>query len=129
MPYPSQITQDTILEAAQRIIELDGIDQFTMGKLALHLGVKTPSLYRYFPNKTDLVHTLNTQTLTLLLLVVRAAADTANNAPDAGARLVTMASAYRKFTHAHPAAYQLALGRILPGISVDADYAERLALP
>lgn len=43
------------MRAALRIIDVEGIDGFSLEKLARHLGVKSPSLYHHFANRSDLL--------------------------------------------------------------------------
>ena len=55
MPYPTQITKDQIIQKAHALIEQEGRDALSLGKLATALGVKAPSLYRHVGNKAELV--------------------------------------------------------------------------
>jgi AcrR family transcriptional regulator len=109
------------------MIEADGIDQLTLAKLATQLGVKAASLYRYFDSKNALLQSINTQTVTQLIQTVRSAVD--GSPQNVESRLLAISIAYREFAHSHPVTYGLAMGQVLPDISVNADYAEQLALP
>lgn len=51
----SQQTVTTILEAASRILEREGLAGFTTNAVAGRAGVSIGSLYQYFPNKDSLV--------------------------------------------------------------------------
>ena len=68
MPYPSQINADSIVAAACEIIERDGVEALSLGKLAEALGVRAPSLYRYFENKAALIQAVNLRTLQALFV-------------------------------------------------------------
>jgi AcrR family transcriptional regulator len=52
-----------VMRASSRAIEA-GLDALSMRVFAQRLGVGTPSLYRYFPNKDTLVRTLSATFLT-----------------------------------------------------------------
>ena len=51
----SQDSVDCILEAAARILEVEGEDGFTTNAVALRAGVSIGTLYRYFPNKRSIL--------------------------------------------------------------------------
>ena len=126
-PYPSQIDQTTILDTARKLLEVDGIDQLSLGKLAEALEVKAPSLYRYFASKTALLQAINTATITDLISALGAAIDRVSDDPTT--RIMSMALAYRAFAHAHPAAYALAYSAAPPDIRVAEARAEAMVLP
>ncbi|NUP82817.1 MAG: GntR family transcriptional regulator [Nonomuraea sp.] len=48
------LTRDTIVAAAVRIADTDGLPLVTMRRVAVHLGVSTMALYRHVPNRNDL---------------------------------------------------------------------------
>lgn len=43
------------MRSALQIIDADGVDGFSLEKLARHMGVKSPSLYHHFANRSDLL--------------------------------------------------------------------------
>src|SRR5258708_13887336 len=104
-PYPSQIDQTAILDKARELLEAEGIDQLSLGKLADALHVKAPSLYRYFASKTVLLQAINTTTITDLISTIHASVESAP--ADSRLRITEMAVTYRAYAHAHPAAYSL----------------------
>ncbi len=73
MPYPTQITRESIIEQARELIEADGIDQLSLGRLATALHVKAPSLYRYFDGKTELLRAVNELTNRALIAQINQA--------------------------------------------------------
>jgi AcrR family transcriptional regulator len=48
------LTRQSILQAARRIADTDGVDRLTMRRLAGELGVMPNTLYSYFPHKEAL---------------------------------------------------------------------------
>ena len=107
MPYPSQIDPDRIVTMACEIIEEEGIDALSLGKLAAALGVKAPSLYRYFKNKSVLLQAVNLRTLEEMFAAFDEALAAAPAEP--AARLRAVAHAFRHFAHAQPRRYVLAM--------------------
>lgn len=57
MPRPKTplISRDAAVQAALRIIEDEGYESFSVEKLARAMGVKSPSLYHHFANRSDLL--------------------------------------------------------------------------
>ncbi|MCL4246987.1 MAG: TetR/AcrR family transcriptional regulator [Anaerolineae bacterium] len=125
MPYPAQVTPERIVEQAADMIEAEGVDALSLGRLANALGIKAPSLYRYFDGKTALLRAVNLLTNERLVSAMHTAGDAA--AHDAHDRLLTMMRAYRVFAHTRPAAYMLAYGDTTAQPDPDALLA--LALP
>ncbi len=115
MPYPSQINPDQIITTAAAIIESDGVEALSMTHLAEALGVKAPSLYRYFDGKTALLRAVNTLTRqTIISDVVRDAF--AAGSPRASMRAI--AHTYRASALARPAAYGLAYTNTIDDLRV-----------
>lgn len=57
MPRPSKplISRSTAVAAALEIIDADGLEAFSLPRLAKHLGVQAPSLYYHFADKSELM--------------------------------------------------------------------------
>lgn len=127
MPYPVQITYDSILETARTMIEQSGAEELSLHKLAAALGVKAPSLYRYFNSKTALLQAINTVTVQELSAALQEAADRTGGSAEE--RLLAIAHAFRAYAHAHPAAYLLMYGTNDPNIRPDDALLPALALP
>lgn len=105
MPYPSQIDAETILHEARLLLEAEGLAKLSLRVLAEErLGVKAPSLYRYFRNKQALLHAIAEQTVAGLFQAIYAVMDTGETPVE---RLGHVADVYRQYAHEHPAAYQL----------------------
>jgi TetR/AcrR family tetracycline transcriptional repressor len=60
MPRPSSplISRDAVVEASLRIIDTDGLDAFSLPRLARELKVQTPSLYYHFADRADILRTV-----------------------------------------------------------------------
>jgi AcrR family transcriptional regulator len=125
MPYPSQIDPESILDKARYLVEQVGADRVSLYKLASELGVKAPSLYRYFPSRTELLRALNLQTLQKLTSSI-GKADSTDDPP--ATRLVNLARAWRTFSQAFPRTYTLAFTNI-PEIQPDPQVLEAMAVP
>ncbi len=57
MPRPSKplITRSSAVEASIEIIDAEGLDAFSLPRLAKHLGVRAPSLYHHFADKNEIL--------------------------------------------------------------------------
>lgn len=56
-----QISEDKILESSWELLGEDGIEKFSMRRLADRLGIQAPSLYWYFKSKQNLYQRLANQ--------------------------------------------------------------------
>jgi AcrR family transcriptional regulator len=126
MPYPAQINAESILEKAHDIVEDKGADQLSLHKLAAALGVKAPSLYRYFDGKAGLLRALNLSIARQMVMEMEQAASTGDNAR---AKLLAMAKACRTFGHANPNTYCLAFTNANPDLRPADMLLEGLAIP
>ncbi|PGZ43932.1 TetR family transcriptional regulator [Bacillus anthracis] len=52
------ISEEKIIEASWKLLNSDGIEQFTMRKLAIELNIQAPTIYWYFNNKQSLFQAL-----------------------------------------------------------------------
>lgn len=104
MPYPSQITRETIIQTARQMIEADGVDHLSLSQLATELGVKTPSLYRYIKNKNGLLQAVNEGTTVALYAALYPSIKQDMSPVD---KLKSVAQSYRRFAKAHPRTYGL----------------------
>jgi len=97
MPAPPRTTNDQVVAAACAILEDHGIEGLTMQAVAARVGVRAPSLYKRFADKS-----------TLLSAVAEVSVDAlAGHLDDAAPDLVRLAEAYRAFAHARPEAFRL----------------------
>jgi AcrR family transcriptional regulator len=60
MPRPASplIRHDAVVEASLRIIDSDGLDAFSLPRLARELNVAAPSLYHHFADRADILRTV-----------------------------------------------------------------------
>ncbi|MBW4840561.1 MAG: TetR/AcrR family transcriptional regulator C-terminal domain-containing protein [Paenibacillaceae bacterium] len=62
-----QVSEDRILEASWGLLGDEGIEKFSLRRLADRLGIQAPSLYWYFKNKQDLYQRLANQVSKIIL--------------------------------------------------------------
>jgi AcrR family transcriptional regulator len=127
MPYPSQINEERILTTVRQRIEAEGMEALSLHQLAAELGVKAPSLYRYFASKAALLRALNTQTNRELVAAL--SASIAHAPDDPRQRMLAVAQAYRAFAHAYPVTYGLAFTNTIPELRPDPQEQLELVLP
>jgi TetR/AcrR family transcriptional regulator, tetracycline repressor protein len=60
MPRPSTplISHDAVVQASLRIIDDEGLDSFSLPRLARELNVQAPSLYHHFQDRADILRTV-----------------------------------------------------------------------
>lgn len=62
-----QISEDRILEASWELLGEEGIEKFSMRRLADRLGIQAPSIYWYFKSKQNLYQRLANQVSKIIL--------------------------------------------------------------
>lgn len=126
MPHPSQIDRELVIIAARQLIEDDGLEKLSLRKLADELGVKAPSLYRYFKNKTAILRAVNEDTSQRLAQALQEAID-----PEEAlqAQLITLAHAYRKFAHDNRLTYGLLMTNTIEDIQPPDEILTQNVLP
>lgn len=126
MPYPTQITLESIIAIARPMIEHDGVDSLSLNKLSKELGVKTPSLYRYIKNRADLLRVVIDDTLKELSATLGLVVDETDTPR---VQLIEVALAYRRFAHANPICYGLAFTNTIVELQPDHDEQVQAVLP
>ncbi|MEL6269640.1 MAG: TetR/AcrR family transcriptional regulator, partial [Chloroflexota bacterium] len=126
MPYPSQIDADSILVAARDAIELEGVSNLSLNKLAATMGVKASSLYRYYKNKTALLQAINQQTVYQLF---EALAPALEHGASAVERLTHGAKLYMDFAIANPQVYGMVFTNTIDDLRPNPDENVQLVLP
>jgi AcrR family transcriptional regulator len=105
-PYPSQTNRTMIIETARQLIEQDGVEALSLGRVAAALDIKAPSLYRHIKNKNALL--IAVIELTYHNMFTAYAEALAQSADDPAERMFNLSRAHRRFAHENPNTYVLA---------------------
>ena len=108
MAYSKLICADDIVRTAVRMIEADDADGLSLRAIAGALGVKAPSLYRYFPDKGALELAVAEESLRVLQTEMKEATSGGN--PDARFRAVV--EAYLRFARERFRLYSFIMDRV-----------------
>lgn len=111
--------QREILDVARALLAEESADALTMGRLARRLGIKPPSLYKHFADRTAIE----------TLLVAEGFEATARELEAAGPSLAQLGAAYRASALAQPELYRLMTDRPLARERLPAGVEERAAAP
>jgi AcrR family transcriptional regulator len=95
------LDSETVVEAAQRIADAEGLEALTLARLAAELGVRSPSLYVHVGGLEDLRRRVGERGARELAGALGAAA--AGRAR--GDALFAVARAYRTYAREHPGVY------------------------
>ena len=87
MAYPKLLSSVEILKTAVHLVEHGDADGLSLRAVASALGVKAPSLYRYFPHKEELEVAVAEEIWNAVLGELQAASATAD--PDTRYALAT----------------------------------------
>ena len=98
MAYPSVVTRERILVTALELVEKGSV--VSLNGLARQLGIRAPSLYRYFPSRERLLAAVGLAGFRRLAAFIRAST---RHEPS----LEAAAWAIRRFAKTHPALYRL----------------------
>lgn len=104
MPAPGRTTPAEILAAARALVDAGGTDALTMQAVATAVGVRAPSLYKRVPSRDHLLGQVVADAMHQLAATLDAAAATE---PDPARRIVALATALRRYAHAHPRVFTL----------------------
>lgn len=97
------LDHEAVVEAAAKLVDEEGIDQLTLGRLAERLGIRTPSLYNHVAGLPGLKHDLAIYCLRDLLdhttrvTIGKSRADA----------IIALADAYRSYARQTPGRYML----------------------
>ena len=97
-----------VVAAASRILEQDGPEALTMRRLGEAVGIRAPSLYKHFPDKSAVEIALIDDGFEAMAVAFETAL------VEHGASLAVLARAYRDFARAHPHLYRLITAGSLP---------------
>ncbi len=103
MPTPAKTSGTKLVAIARALIEKSGADALTLGAVAKAAGVKTPSLYRHFADRAELLKAVEIGVVNDLEAALRSG----TKGRTAKERLRAIALTYRRFAFAHPNGYAL----------------------
>ena len=105
------LDQETVVEAAAKLVDEEGIDQLSLGRLAERLGIRTPSLYNHVAGLPGLKHDLTLYCLhDLLDLILRSTVGKSR-----AEAIFALANAYRAYAREAPGRYALTVQAPDPG--------------
>ncbi len=105
MSHRVGLDQATVVEAAAKLVDEEGIEQLTLGRLAERLGVRTPSLYNHVAGLPGLKHDLALYCLRDLLDRILRTTIGKSRAE----AIFALANAYRAYARETPGRYALTL--------------------
>ena len=111
MSHRVGLDQASVVEGAVKLVDEEGIEQLTLGRLAERLGVRTPSLYNHVAGLPGLKHELMLYCLHDLLDRILHATVGKSRAE----AIVALADAYRAYAREAPGRYALTLQAPDPG--------------
>jgi AcrR family transcriptional regulator len=111
MSHRVGLDQATVVEAAARLVDEEGIEQLSLGRLAERLGVRTPSLYNHIAGLPGLKHDLALYCLRDVLNRLLRATIGKSRAE----AIFAFADAYRAYARETPGRYALTLQAPDPG--------------
>ncbi|MFE5329705.1 TetR/AcrR family transcriptional regulator [Embleya sp. NPDC056575] len=127
-----------IVAAARELLEREGPEAVSMRRIAERIGIKAPSLYKHFADKSAVESALIAQAMAELAEALEAAeAASAGSAGSAGSaaggsrleRITALTGAYRAYALAHPDLYRLMSGQPLDRAALPSGLEERAAAP
>lgn len=98
---PVGLTHDIVRREALRLIDQEGLDEFSTRKLGRALGCEAMAIYWYYPSKEALLDAV------VDLLMSEIAPSAATESADWVEGLRRIAHSYRGIAHAHPRAFPL----------------------
>jgi AcrR family transcriptional regulator len=117
MPPRAGLDKQSVVQAAAALLDADGVDGLTLGKLAAQLGVQTPSLY----NHVDGLPGLNREVALLNVRLLGERLGDAAIGKSGPAALAAIAQAYRAYIKEHPGVYMTSLRASRTQTPVDAE--------
>jgi AcrR family transcriptional regulator len=111
--------QREIAAVARRLLDAEGTEALTLGRIARELGIRTPSLYKHYPSKRALE-----------ARVIAAGLEEHAEAMEAtDGTLAQIAAAYRRFALERPQLYELMTAGPLPRDELPEGLEARAAAP
>jgi AcrR family transcriptional regulator len=107
MSYPAKTNPEKILKVALELLEQDA-SSLSMRNLAERLGIKAPSLYKYFPDKEALELALIQEGSREMKLELEKVAQS----KDIKKTFFAVSQSYLQFARQHPALYTLMMTKL-----------------
>jgi len=126
-PARARTSRAAIIEAARQLLEVGGLEALSMTGVAERVGVKAPSLYKHFGDRSELLAALATEVALGLGRTVAVAAE--QPGADPPAQLRAIAAAYRSFVLAAPRGAALLFAGVAPGTEPTAESQAEAARP
>ena len=114
-PARARTSDPAIVAAARDLLEVGGLEAVSMAAIAERVGVRAPSLYKHFGDRSGLLAAVVTEVALDLGRTLATAVE--RSGPDASARLDALAVAYRSFALARPRAAALLFAGLAPGVA------------
>jgi AcrR family transcriptional regulator len=111
MSHRVGLDESTVVEAAARLVDEEGIEQLTLSHLAERLGIRTPSLYNHITSLSGLKHDLTLYCLRDLHNRLLRATSGKSRAE----AIVALADTYRAYGRETPGRYAFSLQAPDPG--------------
>jgi AcrR family transcriptional regulator len=124
-PAPARTSRDAIVLAARAILEEDGLEAVSMGRVAERVGVRGPSLYKHVTDRAALIRAIGDAITVDLGRTLAVALDDGD--PRSSLRAVT--AAFRTFVHANPNGYGLLFAHLEPNLQPDQAAAAAIGEP
>jgi len=103
LPTPAKTSREALASIARELVEASGPDALTVGAVARRAGIKPPSLYKHFVDRSALLKAVEIDVLHELAAHLRRETKGA----DHKSRLKAMARAYRLFGTTAPNRYRV----------------------
>lgn len=107
MPTPAKTSRDELIGIAHGLVQSGGAEALTVSAVAQAAGVKAPSLYKHFADRSALLRLVEISVLHELESALRR--NTRGHTPQA--RIRSMAGAYRDFAREYPRRYEIIYSR------------------
>jgi AcrR family transcriptional regulator len=111
MSHRVGLDQASVVEAAVKLVDEEGLEHLTLGRLAERLGVRTPSLYNHVAGLPGLKHGIALYSARDLLDCLRRATIGKSRSE----AIFAFANAYRAYAREAPGRYALTLQAPRPG--------------
>jgi AcrR family transcriptional regulator len=118
-------TAESLLDAAERIVESEGLDALTVRRVADAVGTTTRAVYSVFGSKDGLVVALGARAFELLRADIEALATTRDPAADL---VEAGVGVFRRFATEHPALFRIGVQHSFPDARLAAGFRDVAAV-